>query len=249
MTKEILLFNYFVQKLIEFEMKELKVPTFELALTNLLLYEEVERSFLATSGTIYTIPRHLEHLLFVVCMYDIDKTTGAHALFDVFDDFEVTHNAVKNTAIATYLQTLYQVHDPKTSPNLYSVTQLRRSTKISFIGPIWVGAVSNLEVSAPCWETERIDKALKELFKIPEFVKLFANEYKVGHINDIMQSSPALRFLRAYGPTKFHIKNHNAINERNNFFMDFSFKPNSKWAQEIIKEKCVINDFYRLCAY
>lgn len=95
-----MLFNYFTQKLVDFEMNVLKIPTFELALSNLLLCENLHpvmpQGWVENGSRIYASKMpvryfsnksYLQSLLFVVCMWDIDEKSGKHLLFDVFNNF------------------------------------------------------------------------------------------------------------------------------------------------------------------
>ena len=86
-----MLFNYFTQKLVDFEMNVLKIPTFELALSNLLLCENLHpvmpQGWVENGSRIYASKMpvryfsnksYLQSLLFVVCMWDIDEKSGKH---------------------------------------------------------------------------------------------------------------------------------------------------------------------------
>lgn len=200
-NKKLQLFNYFVQKLVEFQkqMFSLQTLTSELALTNLLLCED---GYLLDKDNFFKIPKYcrcfcscrtyLEELLFIVCVQDIDEKTGRHPLFDVFNGFYSTKKGVKDPEIQLYFvrkhfNTVFEGYrdSPSVPKEIEAVIRPGKLAEHVQKGDILYCHYSTLECAAPCMETERIDLALEKLFKIPWFIIAFAPEKKPMHLEEV----------------------------------------------------------------
>lgn len=237
MKKKLLLFNYFTQKLVDFEMNVLKIPTFELALSNLLLCEnlhnEMPQGWVENGGRTYVskLPvryfsnkSYLQSLLFVVCMWDIDENSGRHLLFDVFNNFASNRLGFFDWELQQQISGFYKIAYPDKEnllPSELLPLQRIKGNGCDELDNFLVGCVSHLPLPEKCEETEHIDKALDELFQLSGFIRAFANEEKPVYLTRQIADSEIHR--SCYG-MKLRLNRLNLEKYKNSFFKGDEYK-------------------------
>lgn len=237
MGKKLLLFNYFTQKLVDFEMNVLKIPTFELALSNLLLCENLHpvmpQGWVENGSRIYASKMpvryfsnksYLQSLLFVVCMWDIDEKSGKHLLFDVFNNFSSNRLGFFDWELQQQISGFYKIAYPSEGnllpPELLPLQRIEgkgSQEPENFL----VAQVSKLELPQKCEETEHIDKALDDLFQLSGFIRAFANEEKPVYLTRQIADSEIHR--SCYG-MKQRLNRLNLEKYKNSFFKGDEYK-------------------------